>query len=177
MEEILYHSECIKTCRHRTSIDYSLYQLGAGLLPSTKVPAPLHGFRDGGNSFRWFPTIQWNKNSTKRVLLVLNLFVKTRPCFFSEKGYWMVLTGSYVTIINSPSLNWYFLLNWHPDLMAIVIGSGSWSLTFCFGENMHPCDSTCEDACIRSSWKTSCFKNKHRSETVWTETLQYYIHV
>ena len=86
----------------------------------------------------------------------------------------MVLTGSYVGKLNSPILNWYVLLNWHPDLMANVIGSGSWSLdhlvlvkTCIPGDEKHV-----RTPAFAHPEKNVMFqKNKHRSETVWRETL------
>lgn len=115
------------------------------------------------------------KTSTKRVFVGPNLFCQNAPIFFPKKGIeWYLYT--LLCWINklTDSYYWYFLLilaSWHPDLMAIVIGSGSWSLTFWWKH---------ASLAMKNMWgrlhslilkKRHVSKKKHRSETVWTETL------
>ena len=127
---------------------------------------------------RTSPRLPWrrklldDKKLNKRAFVGPNLFVKTRP-FFSEKGYWMVLKFVICWITKlTDSYYWYFLFSWHPDFD----GNCDWirllepDILFWWKH---------ASLAMKNMWlpafahpeKTSRFKNKHRSETVWTETL------
>ena len=110
---------------------------------------------------------------------VLICFVKTRPYFFPKKGIeWYLPLLCWINKLTDSDI---FLLNWHPDLMAChVIGSGSWSLDhFVLVKTCIPGDEKhVRTPAFAHPEKNVMFqKNKHRSETVWRETLQFYIHV